>query len=56
MQGRPLTNDEHKAADAAFGDKPFNPAWSTDARVVYDGIVEARLACHVDGERELSGR
>lgn len=52
MQGRALTNDEQKAADAAFGDKPFNPAWSTDARLVYDGIVKAMSARHVQDELE----
>lgn len=36
-----LTNDEKKAADAAFAGRPFNPAWSTSARVIYDGIVDA---------------
>lgn len=36
-----LTHDEKKAADAAFGGRPFNEAWSASARVVYDGIVKA---------------
>jgi hypothetical protein len=36
-----LTNDEKKAADAAFAGRPFNDSWSTSARVVYDGIVNA---------------
>jgi hypothetical protein len=36
-----LTNDEKKAADAAFVGRPFNPAWSASARVIYDGIVDA---------------
>lgn len=36
-----LTNDEKKAADAAFNGRPFNPAWSVSARAVYDGIVNA---------------
>lgn len=36
-----LTNDEKKAADAAFAGRPFNPAWSASARVIYDGIVDA---------------
>ena len=34
MQGRPLTYDEQKAADAAFAGNPFNPDWSADAKVV----------------------
>jgi len=36
-----LTNDEKKAADAAFAGRPFNSAWSASARVIYDGIVSA---------------
>lgn len=36
-----LSHDERKAADAAFAGRPFNPAWSAAARLVYDGIVRA---------------
>ncbi|MDO9118330.1 MAG: hypothetical protein Q7U39_10250 [Nitrospira sp.] len=36
-----LTNDEKKAADAAFAGRPFNDSWSASARIVYDGIVNA---------------
>ncbi|HEX7767102.1 MAG TPA: DUF6573 family protein [Nitrospira sp.] len=36
-----LTNDEKKAADAAFAGRPFNPAWSASARAIYDGIMNA---------------
>ena len=36
-----LTNDEKKAADAAFAGRPFNASWSASARVIYDGIVNA---------------
>lgn len=36
-----LTHDEKKAADAAFAGRSFNPAWSTSARAIYDGIVNA---------------
>ncbi|NOS79602.1 MAG: hypothetical protein HOP35_16855 [Nitrospira sp.] len=36
-----LTNDEKKAADAAFAGRPFNTSWSASARSVYDGIVNA---------------
>ena len=35
-----LSNDEKKAADAAFAGRPFNEAWSASARAVYDGIVK----------------
>jgi hypothetical protein len=55
MQGRPLTYDEQKAADAAFAGKPFNPDWSADAKVVYDGIVDALSACRVDCELQPVG-
>jgi hypothetical protein len=41
-----LTNDERKAADAAFAGHPFNEAWSASARAVYDGIVKAMP--HID--------
>lgn len=56
MQGRPLTYDEQKAADAAFAGKPFNSDWSDDARAVYVGIVDAMSACHADRELQPVGR
>jgi len=37
---RVLTHDELKAAEAAFGGRPFNPAWSASAKKVYDGLVQ----------------
>ena len=40
-QTRPLTNDEIKAAEAAFRGAPFNPKWSEAARKVYQGISAA---------------
>ncbi len=43
-----LTYDEKKAADAAFAGRPFNDAWSTSARVVYDGIVKALPQAETD--------
>jgi hypothetical protein len=36
-----LTHDEKKAADAAFEGRPFNKTWSTSARAIYDGIMNA---------------
>jgi hypothetical protein len=36
-----LSHDEKKAAEAAFSGRPFNPAWSAGARLVYDGIMKA---------------
>jgi hypothetical protein len=56
MQGRPLTYDEQKAADAAFAGQPFNSDWSNDAKAVYDGIAHAMSACSVDSELEPAGR
>ena len=41
MEPRILSHDERKAAEAAFAGRPFNPAWSQSAQVVYDGIVKA---------------
>jgi hypothetical protein len=41
LPARSLTHDEKKAADAAFSGRPFNPAWSASARLVYDGILKA---------------
>ena len=41
---RPLTNDEKKAAEAAFRGVPFNPKWSEAARKVYQGISGALAA------------
>ncbi len=38
---RTLSHDEKKAAEAAFAGRPFNPAWSSAARQVYEGIVNA---------------
>ena len=38
---RPLTNDERKAAEAAFKGEPFNPKWSDAARKVYLGLSSA---------------
>lgn len=35
-----LSHDEKKAAEAAFSGRPFNPAWSAGARLVYDGILK----------------
>ena len=48
--GRPLTYDEQKAAEAAFAGQPFNTTWTVDARIVYDGIVEAMSARQMDSE------
>lgn len=48
---RPLTYDEQKAAEAAFGMQPFNPVWSHAAFAVYAGITAAMsrksIAAHV---------
>ena len=36
-----LTHDERKAAEAAFGGRPFNPTWSDSAKRVYEGLIQA---------------
>jgi hypothetical protein len=41
MRTPTLTNDQRKAAEAAFRKLPFNPAWSEGAWEVYDGISAA---------------
>lgn len=41
MNGRALTYDETKAAEAAFTGLPFNPSWSLAAYAVYEGIRQA---------------
>ena len=41
---RSLTNDEKKAAEAAFRGAPFNPKWSEAARKVYRGISSVMSA------------
>ena len=59
MKPRDLTNDERKAAEAAFQGRPFNSAWSESARVIYDGIFIAMLPRGFFNEehpRELVGR
>jgi len=38
---RPLTNDEKKAAEAAFKGSPFDPKLSEAARKVYLGLSSA---------------
>ena len=40
-QNRSLTNDEMKAAEAAFRGAPFDPQLSESARKVYLGISSA---------------
>ena len=37
-----ITNEERKAAEAAFQDRPFNPMWSQKAQRIYDGIRAAQ--------------
>lgn len=40
-KNRPLTNDERKAAEAAFKGEPFDPKWSDAARKVFLGLSSA---------------
>jgi hypothetical protein len=59
MKARDLTNDERKAAEAAFQGRPFNSQWSESARVIYDGIFIAMLPRGFFNEerpKELVGR
>lgn len=53
---RPLTHDERKAVEAAFGDRPFNSHWSAAAKVLYNAIIQATSAYRADCEREPVGR
>ena len=61
---RPLTNDEKKAAEAAFQGLPCNPEWSEAAQVVYEGITAAMIRVtpdalsvhHTDWEAEAVGK
>ena len=39
---RPLTYDEHKAAEAAFTGEPCDPAWTQSAQRIYEGLLEAK--------------
>ena len=41
QHNRPLTNDEKKAAEAAFKGAPSDPKWSEAARKVYLGLSSA---------------
>ena len=38
---RPLTHDEKKASEAAFGGLPKNEKWTESAKLVYEGIIQA---------------
>lgn len=45
-----LTYDEQKAAEAAFSGQPFNSDWTTDAWLVYSGILDAMSVRQMDSE------
>ena len=38
---KPLTYDEHKAAEAAFRGFPFNPDWTESAQEIYARLCAA---------------
>lgn len=38
---RPLTHDEMKASEAAFGGQPMDDNWTQSAKSVYEGIIQA---------------
>ena len=54
MTTKPLTNDERKAAEAAFRGLPFNSSWSAAARVVYDGIIHSTQGRTIVSDPELA--
>ncbi len=39
---RPLTYDEHKAAEAAFRGLPLDPTWTASAQAIYRGLTRAK--------------
>ncbi|NOT24029.1 MAG: hypothetical protein HOP22_15085 [Nitrospiraceae bacterium] len=58
MIAKPLTYDEHKAAEAAFRGYPPNPDWTGSAQEIYVRLCAAiakRRATSLDpaNEREL---
>lgn len=54
MTTKPLTNDERKAAEAAFRGMPFDSSWSATARNVYDGIISSTQGRTVVSDPELT--
>lgn len=50
---RPLTNDERKAAEAAFRGEPCNAEWSQSAREMYDGLA-AFLALRAGDQEQVA--
>ena len=54
MTTKSLTNDERKAAEAAFRGLPFDSGWSTAARTVYDGILTMTQGRSVIPDPELA--
>ncbi|MFO0774818.1 MAG: hypothetical protein U0172_09150 [Nitrospiraceae bacterium] len=51
---RPLTNDERKAAEAAFRSEPCNPEWSQSAREMYEGLAAFLALRSVDQHPQAS--
>jgi hypothetical protein len=49
---RPLTYDEHKAAEAAFRGLPLDPTWTASAQAIYRGLTNAKTRC---GHDKISG-
>ena len=65
MAGRPLTEEERMAAEAAFKGYACEPGWSASAHRIYDGIIRALLAraprkagvpCEQENSRAISPR
>ena len=40
-ESKPLTYDEHKAAEAAFRGTPLNPDWTDSAQEIYARLTAA---------------
>lgn len=50
-----ITNDERKAAEAAFQGRPFNPLWAQKAQHIYDGIRAAQANRHAQSQDSSVG-
>ena len=50
----PLTNDEHKAAEAAFHGLPLDPKWSRHAQEIYLGILAVTNGRDIVKDTEVS--
>jgi len=51
---RPLTYDEHKAAETAFHGLPLDPKWSRHAQEIYLGILAVTNGRDIVKDTEVS--